>query len=554
MTKIKPLHLNVPQALTNMVQATKSYHVWGRGTGKTTGVLAPWYLRNMQQMPRGQHGVIGRTYQQLLTRTLPPVFQMWERMGYKQGEHFIFGKEPSDVWKKRWNWEPPFTKPLKSEYTIYWYNGAINVMISQDRPGSANGISLDSLGGDEAKLLIKERLDEEVIPALRGNRSVFGHLPCYRSECYTTDMPTTPKAKWILDMAEQMDQEQIDLILHLQIMLELRRKAWRQANSNEKHKIERRIKTLEKELNKMRMPRKIGPDEWKYSVYYSTASAADNKDVLGPEYLSDMRRILSDVKYRTSILNEQLMKVEEGFYGNLDPDVHGTDWFNYHYLDTFTDDIHNPKLQELDSRQDEGYIASRPLDIAFDYGDKINCAVVGQEVKDEYRFLKSFYVLHPELVDAVVTQFCKYYQHYPTKVVNYYYDHTAMPGSGVTDFNYYQRVIEAFKRNGWHVNDIYTGQAPPHEVKFEFINLMLREAEEDLPKLRYSRTHCAQWELSALNAGLKQTPRGFRKDKSPERDKNVKPEEATHLSDAGDTLLFRFHNRIDDSSTYIPAV
>jgi hypothetical protein len=554
MSKPRPLHFNVPQITHHLVQATKSYNIWGRGTGKTTGILAPWYIKNAQDMPRGQHGIIGRTFQQLLVRTLPPIFQMWNRMGYIEGQHFIFGREPSEKWKRMWKWTGPYVKPLDSKYAIYWFNGAVQVLISQDRAGSSNGLSLVTLGGDEAKLLNKERLDDETIPALRGNRSEFGHLSNYRGECYTTDMPTTPQAKWILDMAEQMDESQIELILQLQLQVNLWRKEQLTAKADQKASLERKIKRFEKELHSLRMPRKVG-NEYRYSVYYSEASALDNIDVLGPEYLSDMRRILSTIKYKTSILNEKLLQIEEGFYGNLDADKHAADWFNYGYLDGFIGDLANSKLRQQDCRHDAGYIGSQPLDIALDYGDKINCLVVGQEVKNEYRFFNSLYVLHPQLVDAVIDKFCNYYKYYPTHVVNYYFDHTAIPGSGVTEFNYYQRVMDAFKKNGWHVNDIYIGKAPPHETKYEFINLMLREADERLPKFRYSRTNCAQWETSAFGAGLKQSSFGFKKDKSPERDPNVKPEDAPHLSDAGDTLLFaKFSSLLEDNTGFIPTV
>lgn len=546
--KANPLHFNVPQVTHHLVRASKSYNVWARGTGKTTGILAPWYIENAMQMPRGQHGIVGATFQQLLVRTLPPILQMWAKMGYIEGVHFVVGREPSEKFKRMFKWQPPRNKPLDSKYAIYWFNGAVQVLISQDRVGSSNGLSLASLGGDEAKLLNKERLDDETIPALRGDRNHFGHLPCYRSECYTTDMPTKPDGKWILEMADQMDEEQIQLIIQLQLQVNLWKKEQLHCNKSMVPVLQAKINKYEKHLLSLRMPRQVN-GKWKYSVYYSEASALDNIDVLGPEYLSDMQRILSDVKYRTSILNEKLTSVEGGFYGNLDPKVHGTDWFDYHYLDTFIGDLSNPKLSKQDCRHDAGFNSSEPLDISFDYGDKINCCVVGQEVDDEYRFLNSFYVLHPQLIDSVVNQFCDYYEYYQTKVVNYYYDQTAIPSSGVTDFTYAMRVIQTFKQRGWTVVERYIGKAPAHETKYEFVNLMLRETSPRLPKFRYSKTNAEQWEVSALNAPAKPSDRGIRKDKSAERNPKVPPEEATHLSDAGDTLLFgRYHDSVRETS------
>tara|TARA_R110002096_G_scaffold129211_7_gene277924 strand:+ start:5047 stop:6714 length:1668 start_codon:yes stop_codon:yes gene_type:complete len=544
--KTKPLHFNVPQITHQLVGASKSYNVWSRGTGKTSGILAPWYIKNAQEMPRGQHGIVGSTFQQLLTRTLPPIIQMWNRMGYFEGKHFVVGREPSDKFKTLFKWQPPRSKPLDSKYAIYWFNGACNILISQDRAGSSNGLSLASLGGDEAKLLNKERLDDETIPALRGDRNHFGHLSSYRSECYTTDMPTTPASKWILDMAAQMDETQIELILQVQLQINLWQRDLLKSKGHARNLLQAKINKYKAQLHKLRMPRKVD-GQYKYSVYYSEASALDNLDVLGVEYLSDMKRILSDVKYRTSILNEKLVSIEGGFYPNLDPVQHGTDWFNYSYLDNFIVDINNKKLSQQDCRHDAGFIKNRPLDVAFDYGDRINCMVVGQEVDMEYRFLNSFYVLSPQLVDSVVDKFCAYFEHYPTKVVNYYFDHTAIGGSGVTEFTYHSRVMSSFRKNGWRVVEEFIGRAPGHENKYEFINLLLRETEPRLPRFRYSKTNCANWEVSVLNAGAKTSNRGFQKDKSPERNKKLPAEDATHLSDAGDTLLFaKFHDSLSE--------
>lgn len=552
--KAKPIHLNIPQLTNQLVKATKSYHVWARGTGKTTGVLSLFYLENARTMPRGQHGIVGATFQQLLVRTLPPIIQMWNRLGYKEGQHFVVGREPSEKFKRMWKWQPPRTKPLDSKYAIYWFNGAVNVLISQDRAGSSNGLSLVSLGGDEAKLLNKERLDDETIPALRGDRSHFGHLSSYRSECYTTDMPTTPASSWILDKASEMDETQIELIIQFQLKVNLLRKELLTCSQEKRPGIIRKIKSFESKLHQLRIPRKVG-NEYKYSIFYSEASALDNMDVLGPEYLSDMKRILSTSKYETSILNKRKLQIENGFYGNLVPEKHGTEWFNNGYLDSFIGDLANRNLTNADSRQDSGFNPNEPLDIAFDYGDKINTIVVGQWVGNEYRILNNLYVLHPELVDAVVQKFCDYYKHYRAKTVTYIFDHTALPSSGVTDFNYYLRVIETLKRNGWTIIERYIGNAPRHETKYEFVNLLLQESDPNLPRIRYSRTRCKYMETSMLNAGIKPSDRGFKKDKSTERDPNVPAEESTHISDAFDTLVFgKLHQISTDNSQFIPMV
>lgn len=510
----------------------------GRGTGKSSGILSPKAIRNAQMMPRSQGGIIGATFQQLLVRTLPPAIGNWERMGYRRDVHYVIGHEPSKAFKKMWNWKGPYTKPLDSKYCIYWFNGSCQVLISQDRIGSSNGLSLAYILGDEAKLLNKERLDEEVMPTLRGDRSHFGTLPCYRSELFLTDMPTTPKAMWILDMEEQMKIDQITLILQLQLQINLWKKELLNTSAATKENLKTKINRFEREVNKLRMG----------SIYYIEASAMENIDALGPEFITDMQRILSESKFNTSILNLKQRKIENGFYGLLDETKHGSDWFYQSYLDGFIE----RSVIEMQSiqgwRQDAGFNSKQPLDIALDYGSNINCLVVGQEIGMEYRALNAFFVLHPQLTEAVVHKFCDYFEGYPTQEVNFYFDHTAISGIGTTSYTYQTVVEETLRSRGWMVNSIYCGQAPSHDRKYELWGAILKEQDPRLPTFRYSRTHCENLETSMINAGVYQGSKGFQKDKRPERDTDVAPEDATHLSDAVDTLIFfKFQDRLDES-------
>ena len=539
MKKHKPLHFNIPQIKVMLASAQKTYAVMSRGLGKTTGIIAPWAIENVRRMPRSMGGFVAASYQQMLVRTLPPVINGWERMGYKNGIHFVIGREPTQQWKKYWDWPGPRLMPLNSQHAIYWYNGSVQVMISQDRIGSSNGLSLSYLGGDEAKLLNKDRLDDEVMPTLRGDRQFYGHLSCYQSELFTTDMPTQAKAKWILEKEELMDQAKIDLIIETQLHLNELIRTHHKSTGDQKAVVLKKIRHYQRILEKLR----------KGTVYYAEANVYDNLDVLGEEYLVNMKEALSEIKYRASILNEKVNKVEGGFYPHLDEDTHGREWPNYSYLDGFADDPLNEKILTPDCRHDGGMDTDQPLDIALDYGASINCLVVGQEFGHEYRLHRSFYVLHPQLVDAVVHKFCDYYKHYPTKVVNYLYDHTAIGTSGVTDLTYKSQVMDTLRKRGWQVNEFECGVAPTHDRKYDFWGVLLQEKDDRLPRFRYSIHGAEQAILSMEGARVRKSRKGFEKDKTDERDPKAKQEETTHLSDAVDTLVFfRLKDRLDEDA------
>lgn len=539
MNNPKPLHFNVPQIKAILVDAFETYGVMSRGTGKSSGILSPWLLKQALSMPRSMGGIVGATFQQILVRTLPPMISNWERMGYHRDIHFVIGREPSESWKKMWNWQGPLVKPLDSKYAIYWFNGSVQVLISQDRIGSSNGLSLAYIGGDEAKLLKKDRLDDEIMPTLRGNRSHFGHYHGYRGKMFLTDMPSNKSGKWILEKASEMDVKRIELITIVQLRINQLEFDKQKAAKSYQDKIQQKINKLQAELTKLRQG----------SIYYAEANAYDNIDVLGEDYIKDMKRNLSDLNFRMSILNERIDKVDNGFYSLLDEELHGSDWFNYEFLDRYINEYEAPN----DCRQD-AYNHSAPLEVAFDYGAHINNIVVGQEIGREFRILNAMHVLAPQLVNDVVDKFCEYYKHHKNKTVIYWYDHTAVGKHGMTSYTYSAMVMEQFVKNGWRVVEEYIGLAPSHDRKYDFWHMLLKEEDSRLPAFRYSRTHCGYLELSMNNAGVKQGRNGFEKDKSAERDPKARQEEAPHYSDAVDTLLWgKYKGALENEMSFVPS-
>ena len=69
-TEIKKQYFNTPQMEAMYIAANTTVIVGGRRLGKSHGFGAPFLLRNMKHMPGSSGGVVGTSYQQLLTRTL----------------------------------------------------------------------------------------------------------------------------------------------------------------------------------------------------------------------------------------------------------------------------------------------------------------------------------------------------------------------------------------------------------------------------------------------------------------------------------------------------
>ncbi len=519
------MHFNKPQLRTYLVGARENYLVWGRGTGKTTGVLAPWFVDQASTMPRSSGGMIGSTFQQILVRTLPPMINGWNKLGYKRDVHFVIGHEPP----KKWNWPRPYTEPLRKEFCVYWFNGSIQIMISQDRIGSSNGLSLAYIGGDEAKLLKKDRYDEETAPTLRGDLQFFGHLPNYRGVMFTTDMPTTLKGSWILEKEHEMDREKVELILQIQYLLTSVELAISKAKLHTHiQALNRKKRKYQRALAKLRTG----------LVYFSEASALENLEVLGQDYFDQQRKNLSDRIFRTAILNQRGIQLPDGFYPGLDRDKHTSPSFDYSFIDSLEYNFN--KLADKDCRHDADLNAKAPIDVSFDYGGKINNLVCGQLSKNHIRVLNSMYSLTPKMISDLVDQFCNYYRFHKNKSINYFYDHTAI-GKDPGRESLKNQVIKRFKKNNWTVRPTFIGQAPKHSEKFDYINACLTERDETFFDLSFNQDNCEDLLVSMEQAGIKQSSKGFEKDKSEEKTAPLERQHhTTHFSDAFDNLVYGY--------------
>jgi hypothetical protein len=530
------LHYNKPQLLVHLVMSQIIVCVWGRRTGKTEGPMADFTLHNVFSMPRSNGFLVGTTYEQLLTRTLPPLVAAWARRGYHEGVHYWIRRFPPAQLKV----PKAYRTPLKADHYIQWFNGSGIYLVSQDRPGTINGVSTQWGAGDEAKFLNVNKLREETLLTLSGNAEHFGHMSCYLSLMFCSDMPTTSRGTWLLDYEELMDKDSVQAILMVQ---QLRHQLLGELEDDslsqrKRVKLEERVAELDEYLNELR----------KDLVYYSEATTLDNIHALGLAPIKQFKRTLNEVVFNSSVLNKKVLKVENGFYSLLSEDAHAYDAVNYNYLDGLKIDYSTPL--EPDSRHDADVNRQEPLDVALDYNNAINSLVVGQEYGGEYRCVNSLFVLGADglLLRDVVKKFCTYYKHHENKVVNYFFDHTAVARSASTNLSFADEVMQEFRAQGWIVVERNIGQSSSHHSRYLFW-AMLFKGDSRLPRWSYNRTRFAQAAVSMQQAPVKRIGEFFKKDKSSERtNSGVKPEEATHLSEATDTLIWgRLRNKIGNA-------
>lgn len=513
------LWFNKPQQKSILTSAKEEYGVWGRATGKTQGPIAYRTILGANLMPRGATGIVGATYKQLLERTLPPLIKAWEKFGYENNVHFWVRKTPP----KELQIPQAIYPVLTPDHAIFWFNGHVFHLISQDQPGLANGKNLDAIVCDEARFLNHSRYMEDIAPTNRGNREVFGHLAHHHMVTMFTDMPTTPKSKWIFEKEQQVDHEKIKQIINLQLTSNAIEVEFKTAltSASRKAYLFRKLKEYATVLNELR----------RGSVYYSEASTLDNIEILGVEQIKQWRRELARPEFEASILNRRIINTDNGFYYLLDLDVHAYDAFDFSSME-------NQQGKSNDCRYDRDLIKNKPLEIAMDYNAAINSLVVGQETGAFFKVLKSMFTtskamkILPDLID----DFCAYYKPHNCHEVFYYYDHTAIATDPSRLKSLSDMVIDQFRLNGWHVYGKYIGQQPRHDTRYRMWQAIFRESDQAFKPIRFNRENCKNVLTSMQLAGVRIGKNGFEKDKRSEANKLIPQEDATHLSDAMDTL------------------
>lgn len=521
----KKIHFNKPQLKSAVIDAPTEYAVMGRGTGKTVGILArKSAYRYFDTMPRGTGVILNATYTQAFTRTLKELVRGWQMLGYQHEHHYVIGKRPNEKWKKMWNWKGPYAPPFDFKYMVSWYNGACGQIVSQDRPGSSNGLSIDWIIGDELKLINREKFQTELLPANRGIVPAFSNNPYHHGMTFTTDMPVGTAGRWILEMVNKMDREVVNEIWRIQTarfkLTHLLKKETRKVFQEE---IKKQINVLDEELNDLR----------KGLLYYHEASTLDNIHALGVEYIKEQLRTSTQFQFDTQILNLRPLKLEDGFYPDFDEEIHGYFAENEGYFDNLE---YDPFSTSLDCRKDKDLNINTPLHMAGDYNRRIHPFVFGQPQGNELRILKGIHSLYPGKLKEALELAVAYYKPHKKKLLYYWYDHTAVGDQHETRIC--DDVIAYFRKNHWIVKEMYINQQPGHEDRYRMWGDLLTESGKYKYRYRINRENCDKLILSKCQAEAEQRKDGFGKNKKPEQDANFPADEATHYTDAEDTLVF----------------
>jgi hypothetical protein len=521
--RIKYVHNHTQQLYANLVPATISVNIWGRGTGKTWGVTARKAYYNAVLMPRSVGAIGCPSFTHMMDHIYGELTKSWEDMGLVEGKDFVAFQKPPATWKQ------PYRKIAKNQYNrcIFFRNGSVIKLFSYNFNSLANGDSIDWLIIEEARLCKKNKIDES-IKCLRGNEEHFGHLSIHGSVTYVSDMPRNPNEFWLLDFRAQENKIKISQVLeYAYILSELQQHGQKTTSDKKKERLKKDIKLVSDEINSLCMG----------LTCVSLASSLDNIHALGPNKLKNWKNTSTEYDWNVSVMNEIQKQVTNSFYPYLDESKHGY----YTPRSRFKNVDYTNKVR--DCRWDGDIDYTQPLIIGMDYNSDITCLSVYQLHNRTITLLKVFYVLHPYKREDVVKQFKDYYQYLPIKEVVYCYDNTAI----ATDADKTETDTYAYKTNTelaetFKVTPLYLKQTT-HEYRYDLWQGVLKGEHPELPNVNftYNMDNATKWYKACTNTQTYiRTIKGkstFGKDKTGERKRLIPADELPHLTEAGDTGL-----------------
>lgn len=478
--------------------------------------VADTIMTNVLEMPGSTGVYYASSFRQAHSRTLPSALMAMADFGWVRDIHYVIGHAPD----KRLGFAKPLFMPDDLKDCIWFANGTIMIIVSQEVVMSANSLTVHWMVCDEAKGIDYDKLANEVLPAIGGSSRYFNNpskFPHLWGTHYFSDMPAGKEGSWLFKYEKEYDKELCDLIIRLEV-----RRQQLMAAQPTTYTI-RELNYINNRINILR----------NNAFYYVERPIFDNVAIVGLDYIRRCKRDLTPLVFRTSILCKRITEVEGMFYQNFSYKVNT-------YVANDNNKLNDYRPQEYDSTFDTDVDKTKPIAISFDYNAQITWLVAAQVQKGLHMTLKSFFTKYKRRLRECIRLFCEYYKNHANKTVILYYDSTALATNYVeVGHSAYDIVHEEFNEAGWVIVDKYLGNPMEHMRKHMLINNAFQGKERLTAVInRDNNPELIQAiQLTSVKIGEK----GFRKDKSQEKsletDSSLPYELRTDATDAYDTNL-----------------
>lgn len=507
-------YLNRAQQEALAVAANTEVDICGRRFGKSFGIVSLRVMRNVQFMPGSTGCFVASSYKQAHTRTLPAALSGLAEFGWQDNLHYVIGRKPP----VKLGYGRPIIPVSNYDNIVSFYNGAQMMIVSQDVKMSSNSATFDWVIGDEAKGLDFQKLKDETFPANGGTRRYFSDCPWHHGILFVSDMPVQKSGRWLLNYREKSNPEVIDAIKAL-----LARR-WAVAVGPDTPERKYQLSSIDKLLADLR----------RIAVFYREWSTFENIDVVGLNYIRQMKRDLPFLVFQTSILSKRIERLRDGFYPNYNYQKHT-------YIANNNSLLQGLPLgqgQDLGCLLDADLDLKAPIAVAFDFNANINWLVAGQRNGDTLQVINSFYVKYQRKLRELVDDFCQYYRSHLSKEVIFYYDSTALGSNyAVSDKDFCAVILEQFSLHGWQVEPVFIGKPMRHSDKYQILDDGFKGAKGLRPMFNREKNEAL---LTAISlAEVKVGYGGFQKEKGGEKLAETEDdplELRTDGTDAFDTL------------------
>jgi hypothetical protein len=540
-------YLSVVQILFKLADPTFMFGEIGRGSGKTTHILGARVDRVQNSMGGATMVLGGVTYKSILDTVLSGMMEFFNE-NYQRGFYYEFGKEPPRHFKKC----NTFIADWK--HTISFVNGAVIQLVSCDRPESMLGKNAAHLFVDELRKIPEKKFVENIIPALRSDRSKYGHSPYFMG---ITGFSSTPDIEadetWWLKYEENMDSEMINAIIELAYYCDKNKVMLLEAKKAlDFEKIKKHERFFAKWQHRL--------DEIKRGqTYYCRASSFSNIKILGMDYIENQLKNIKDVdKFKTEILSIRKNKVKERFFGKFGKEHIFIDSYLYDRIDRTAID----EIGGITSRDLKYCDTAQPLYAGYDPGPFTSIVFAQRNrQKKEFRCIKDFFVIHPEQHEELAEKIDLFFKNHRYKKIFLHYDRAAnqrdprwrdyYPITGDINDTDAKMLKNALEKRGWQVELMSLNQQTIYYVQhYRLLSILFGKQDYSRDKVLIDGNECECLVSSIYHSPIKRTDGVLKLDKSSEKELDYKDQAmySTQIATALMYLLFGEYKNLLPSS------
>jgi len=491
------MYANWAQMQVNIIDPNEVFAEWGRGTGKTDGVIGPRTIRVAGSMPQETAAFAHRTYAALFMNVIPGLLSYYRTPHgpknepiLREGIDYVYGEK--DLPK---HFKQPRYPILHPEHTIVYANGFNIRLVATDQADSIAGANIVHAFLEEMKHSKGERLRSRIFPAFRVGKLSQGasqtHLsPYFRGITGVSDSArvTLGEDNWFQEYEKktdrQLQEDIVTLSLHInKAMLNIRR-------GYEPEKNGRIVNRYTPMLNDMR----------RRCTLYLRVSTFVNRDVLGADYFTKQFGQMDPTEFLSSICSVRDITSENSFFELFDEDKHTfDDSYKYENMmkltlkDSFT----------LDACFLKHFDRTKKIILGYDPGS-FRSMVAAQEDKDSntLRILKEFYVYSPDDIPELCAKFNAFFGAAAgNKHIDFWYDRAGNKKEHRRQNETDAREMKAeLQKYGWIVAQKNVGQATIYHWQHHRLwKRLLANNERNIPRILIDANECP-YLISAIHS------------------------------------------------------